>query len=72
MTRQEAKKLKVGDRVQIWARTANACTGTVAEWRMFAIRFEWDDGQSSCIHVNDMENVEHHRVAGVIFPKKSA
>lgn len=57
MNLREAKRLKIGDRVQIWAESPDACTGSVIELGYNAAKFKWDDGQVGIIHLRDMENV---------------
>lgn len=57
MDRREAKRIKIGDRVQIWAESPDACTGTAIEVGYNAVKFEWDDGQIGVIHLNDMKEV---------------
>jgi len=61
MNLTEAKKVKVGDRVLIWAESPDACTGTAIEVGYNAVKFEWDDGQIGVIHLKDMANVTRHR-----------
>jgi hypothetical protein len=60
MDSKEAKKIKIGDRVQIWAERPDACTGTAIEVGYNAVKFEWDDGQIGIIHHNDMKDVARH------------
>jgi hypothetical protein len=57
MNRKEADKLKLGDRVVIWADTENEAHGEVIEHGYCASKFKWDDGEVSVIHANDMVNV---------------
>lgn len=61
MTPKEADRLlKIGDRVQIWAESPDACTGTITEKNWCAAKIEWDDGQVGVIHLDDMKNVTKH------------
>lgn len=68
MTPKEAKSLKVGDRVQIWAESPDACTGTVIETGYNAVKFEWDDAQISALHLNDMADVARYYGKDRFFP----
>jgi hypothetical protein len=60
MNKKEAARLKIGDLVQIWAESPDACTGTVIEKNWMAAKIDWDDGQTGVIHLNDMQNVTRH------------
>jgi hypothetical protein len=58
MKHTEAKRIKVGDRVTIWAGTPDQCHGTAIEVGYNAVKFAWDDEQVGVIHHRDMANVE--------------
>lgn len=60
MDRKGADKIKVGDRVQIWAESPDACSGTAIEVGYNAVKFKWDDGQVGIIHKNGMKDVVPH------------
>ena len=57
MDRKAANKLKIGQRVEIWAGSPDACSGTITEKNWMAIKVEWDDGQVSIIHLDDCQDV---------------
>ncbi len=57
MTRREGKRLKIGDRVDIWRGTPQECSGTVTETGYSAVKFTWDDGVVGVIHMDDLTNV---------------
>lgn len=61
MDLKQARKIKVGDRVQIWAESPDACTGAAIEVGYCQVKFQWDDGQVGIIHRRDMKNVSTHR-----------
>jgi hypothetical protein len=63
MTRKEANRLKIGDRVTIWPDQQGEASGAIIEVGYCAIKFQWDDGEVSIIHKDDMENVERARAA---------
>jgi hypothetical protein len=44
MDSKETHRLKVGDRVQIWAESPDACAGTVRHVSFDFVRIKWDDG----------------------------
>jgi len=67
MDKKEAARLKIGDRVQIWAESPDACTGTVIETGYNAVKFKWDDQQIGIVHLNDMKEITRHR-GGIIVP----
>ena len=67
MTFQDSKKLTISDRVQIWAESPDACTGSVIETGCNAVKVEWDDGQIGIIHRNGLANVSTHH-GGKIVP----
>ena len=67
MTPKDSKKLTIGDRVQIWAESPDACTGSVIETGYNAIKVAWDDGQIGIIHRNGLANVRTHH-GGEIVP----
>ena len=52
MDYREARKLKVGDRLIIWAER-----GTVIETGCDAVKIKWDDEQIGVIHLRDMEDI---------------
>lgn len=58
MDHTEAKRIKVGDRVTIWAGSDFECHGTAIEVGYNAVKFAWDDEQVGVIHHRDMKNVE--------------
>ena len=66
MDEKQAKRLKIGDRVQIWAESPDACTGTVSETGYNAVKIEWDDDQIGIIHLKDMDNVTRHRGPSIV------
>ncbi len=66
MDKREAKKVKVGDRVQIWAESPDACTGTAIEVGYNAVKFKWDDGQIGIIHHGDFKDVTRHHGATIV------
>lgn len=68
MDTKEAKKLKVGDRLQLWAESPDACTGTVIETGYCAVKTKWDDGQVGIIHHSDHKNVSRWHGEGSIIP----
>lgn len=72
MNRKEADRLKINDRVQIWAGSPDACTGTVIEKNWCAAKINWDDGQIGIIHLNDMGNVTRHRGDSIVPIAKTA
>lgn len=72
MNRKEADRLKINDRVQIWAESPDACTGTVTEKNWMAVKVEWDDKQTGTIHLNDMANVTRHRGESIVPIAKTA
>ena len=73
MNRKEADRLlKIGGRVQIWAESPDACTGTVTEKNWCAAKIEWDDGQVGVIHLDDMEHVTTHRGPSIVPIAKTA
>lgn len=64
----EARKLKVGDRVEIWGEHPEAAAGTVTEINDELCRILWDDtGKHSVIHLRDMADVNRHRPARPII-----
>jgi hypothetical protein len=72
MDSKEAKKLKVGDRIQIWAgRPDMHCTGTVIETGYRAVKTRWDDGQIGVIHIHDHDDVERYHGDVQIVPIKA-
>jgi hypothetical protein len=72
MIKKEAARLKIGDRVQIWAESPDACTGIVIETGYNAVKFRWDDHQVGVIHLNDMKEVTSHYGASIVPVAKSA
>jgi hypothetical protein len=60
MNTREAKKLKVGDRIILWAGKPSACTGTVIQTGYNAVKTKWDDGQIGIIHIDDHDDVERY------------
>lgn len=54
---QAAKTLKIGSRVEIWAESPDACSGTVTEKNWMAIKVEWDDGQIGLMHLDDCQDI---------------
>src|SRR5262245_45339997 len=72
MQTKHAKKLKVGDRIQIWAGTPHHCTGTVIETGYSAVKTKWDDGEVGIIHMDDHANVERYDGDGQIIPAKQS
>jgi hypothetical protein len=68
---KEAKKVKIGDRVVIWAESPDACTGSAIEVGFNAVKFEWDDGQIGIVHHNDFQNIARH-YGDKIVPKVKA
>ncbi len=58
MTYQEAKRIKIGDRVRIWSGTEHEADGTAIEVGYNAVKFGWDDDQVGIIHHRDMANVD--------------
>ena len=57
MTRKEADKLKLGERVTIWPGQPAAASGEIIESGYCALKFKWDDGEVSIIHKDDMTDV---------------
>ena len=57
MNHKQAAKLKIGDRVEIWPDTDEACPGTVIEANWCAVKIEYDDGVLGTIHHRDMKEV---------------
>lgn len=53
MTRKEAEKLRVGDRVVF----SDGVQGNVEQVGYCVATFKWDDGQQGNIHFEDMEDV---------------
>jgi len=68
MNRKEAKRLKIGDRVQIWAESPDACSGVIIEVGYNAVKTKWDDGQVGVIHLNDHKNVTWYYGTAPIVP----
>jgi hypothetical protein len=66
MDKKEVARLKIGDRVQIWAESPDACTGTVIEKNWCAAKIDWDDGQIGVIHLDDMQNVTRHHGESIV------
>jgi len=61
---KDAKKLKQGSRVEIWAGSPSACGGTVVRTSYDAVKIKWDDGQTGIIHIRDLKNVSNLRCEG--------
>lgn len=57
MRLNEARKLKIDDRVEIWAGSPDAAAGTVIETGYNAVKIKYDDGVIGVIHLRDMKNV---------------
>jgi hypothetical protein len=72
MNAKDAKKLKVGDRIQIFAESPDACTGTVIEIGYNALKTEWDDGQIGVIDIHDHEEVSRYYGTDKIVPVPKA
>jgi len=60
MTKDQAKTLKVGDRVRYTSDYGPPVDGTVSEIGFNACRFNWDDGQynGNIIRFESMEDFE--------------
>lgn len=72
MNYREAKRIRAGDRVQIWEGTPNACMGTAIKIGPNAIKFIWDDGDVSVIHLRDMSNVNRCGTKAKVRPQCAA
>ncbi len=57
MNHADAKKLKIGERVEIFPSTKDACSGTVIEVGYNAVKIAWDDQTFGIIHFRDMRDV---------------
>ena len=55
MTRDDADKLKVGDRLVFNEGTEWEARGVVVARSDLAVFTEWDDGRSGAVHVDDMK-----------------
>lgn len=71
MDKKAARKLRIGQRVEIWAESPDACSGTVTEKNWMAIRVEWDDGQVGIIHLDDCRDVSSYYGIDPIVPASS-
>jgi hypothetical protein len=72
MDSKEAKRLKISERVQIWAASPDACTGTVIETGYNAIKIRWDDGHVVAVHLEEMKNVRRYHGNTPIIPVPKA
>lgn len=72
MNKREAKKIKVSDRVVIWADSPDACTGTAIEVGYNAVKFQWDDSQVGIVHHGDFANISRYDGAAKIIPTPSS
>lgn len=72
MDTKEAAKLKVGDRLLIWADTEHACSGVVIETGYNAVKTRWDDGQIGVLHMDDHVSVSRYSGTIPIIPRQES
>jgi hypothetical protein len=70
MTKEEAKQLRVGDRVLIYAGQPQACSGTVTNINQWGVFCQWDDGDNGGLDLGDMENVSRYAGKVRVLPSR--